>query len=172
MKKLLVIMFVVILTGCSSMPHSYRTVNAKLYTITSSYYEDIRGNFKHDTLLLYKDYAALSVFMEYFGIGTFNNENSSDTQNYYAEVFCIFPNWRFIDTILIKTDSNLYTLKDNSPSRTVRSDANVEEYLSVVLSSEIITDIKATETLTIQYSAKPITISAEGIVALKEFINK
>ena len=91
---------------------------------------------------------------------------------YSAQVQYVGSGWRFMEELLLRTDSRLHSLKDISPSRDVLYGraGTVEEIVTTNLSTEVLADLRATQTLRVQYYARPIDVPPDGIAALRAFL--
>ena len=148
--------------GCALNP-GVRMLS-KLYTTEIKEYEDLElGKWKTTSLLLFKE--------DGWGMLTVEERVSTSGVTYSFSVSYWGLGWRFTDTVKLKTDDNIYTLKDDNPSRRVWGYGNVEEIVRVSLSEDIVEDIKKTSVLRFQYYAKPYTLPEEGLAILKGFLS-
>lgn len=170
MKRIILTLFICYLVFSCATTTTERLVMSKLYSISTTEHEDIRGNFTTDSLLILKS----DVRHAYAQIVTFDKTTFDSGDVIYSVVArYLGPDWRFLDKVMIKTDTTLYTLKDDDPSRIVLSGSyvSVQEIVAVHLSKDIIKDIKETSTLTFQYYQTPKILPTEGLEILKNFIN-
>jgi len=169
MKKLVVLVLIaVVFAGCMSTNEN-RAMSA-LYSIDTQTGQDIRGTITVDSLLLWKN-----VGMSGNKILTLEKASMGSVSQYFFVVDCLMQKWIFVDSLMIKIDnSNIVTLKDNSPIRETdrRNNVYVHEVGKFAISNEIIEQLKNCNSLILQFEQPPITIPAEGIKAIKAFLNK
>lgn len=138
----------------------------QLYSIESKYHEDIRGNFITNEFILFKDISMVGK-----NIVTITEiEKENQDSNYIFGLHWDGMGWRFYESLLIKTDKKLYELKDINPTRNVITGNRVSEILRFGVSDELLTDLRDTESMSIQYYLEPINITPEGMTALKTFL--
>ena len=166
MKKIVVFLFCsFLLWGCSS---SMQLVMQPLYGTAEKTYKDINGDFTVYRLLLNKITSLASNAFEYIIL----NRTVAPKMTYYTiEVVYISDSWRFMTNLQIKIDEKYYNIKDDNPDREVGDGGTVTERLHVPLTYEQIFELSNCSSLVFQYFAEPIAIPAEGITAIKRFIN-
>ena len=164
MKKILFILgLVFVLLGCTT---TEQLIYSELYTDKTEYHEDIRGNYTAHTMSLFKDiqFAATDILE----IQKSEHENGTITGAFVLHYFG--SGWRFYESLMIKTDSGLYTLEDKDPYRKVRSGDSVIEMLYLPISKEMLVELMSTKSMTIQYYAEPHQLPVEGITRMQEFL--
>jgi len=165
--KYLFLANLILFAGCFTMSATEKEAMSPLYRVKTESYQDIRGDFTVDNFLLYKkmDLARDETF-------TISRWNDQTGRFYMARAQFIGSGWRFMETIHLKTDDGLFTNKDPRPIRNVLSGRGgmVEEIVTIVLDDATLASLKETATLQIQFYASPVTIPAEGVIALRTFL--
>jgi hypothetical protein len=167
-KLVLIAVFVLGLSGCFTMSPTEKEAMSPLYQVKTESYQDIRGDFTVDNFLLYKKTSLVGD--ETFAISRWNTQ----TEMFYtARVRFIGSDWRFMETIHLKTDDGLFTFEDSQPIHDVLSGRGgmVEEVVTVMLDDAALASLRTTSMLQIQFFASPIIIPEEGITALHAFLS-
>ena len=167
MKKIsIVLVTVLFIFGCSTMSKLEYSGN---YAVVQEDRKSIQGDYSIESFLLYK-----KSFFDLHIVSIEKIKKTSMNPYYFISIRYRGDGWEFINGIKIKTDSTLFTLVDDGPSRETLGGSKVAEHASIVLSQNNIDAIKSTNSLILQYESKykndPITIPVEGIVKLKAFI--
>lgn len=167
--KLVLLLLVTILSGCISFTTTEKQVMSPLYQVESKDYQDIRGNFTVHSFLLYKKISLATN--ESF---TIDRWNTSTGIFYTASARYLGGSWRFMETIHIKIDDELFSFSDPSPRRDVLEGraGMVEELVRVELPAGVLASLRESSSLGIQFYAGPVTIPSEGIVALRDFLRQ
>jgi hypothetical protein len=167
MKRFALLLPAVLLSACLSLTTTEKQAMSPLYHVESKSYQDIRGNFTVDSFLLYKkiSWGSNEAF-------TINKWIRSDGIYFTAESRFIGPDWRFMDSIHLKTDDDLFSYEDNDPHREVLSGGNVEESVRAILDERCLASLHSTSSLQIQFYAGPIAIPLEGLIALRAFLRQ
>lgn len=162
----IVVLVITGLAGCLGLSTTEKLAMSPLYQVTTEEYQDIRGDFTVDTFLLYKDVSMA-------GNTVVTVDRWKPPTHHTARVRYVANGWRFMEQLLLQTDTQLYTLKDDSPYREVFQGRGgvIEEIVTVDLTDEILADLRKTDTLQIQYYAGPVSIPSEGITALQTFLH-
>ena len=167
MKRLVLgcVVVMVLLVACTTM--NEKLAMSRLYSIHTNTANDIRGAVKFDTLLLHKIVRSSDnrIFM-------FTRATTDETKMYFFGVDYMGTNWLFMDTLMLRIDGQLFTLKDDSPSREtfIKGQAMVRELPKYFIDENILELLLNCSSLVIQYHQDPITIPPEGIEALRNFI--
>ena len=149
---LLAYALIFLMMGCITLSTTEKLAMSPLYGVTNQEYEDIRGDFTTYTFLLYKDtgWGGSTVV-------TVERVNSARAGIYYmARVRYTGSAWRFMDTLLLRTASQLHTLVDEFPTRTVFRDRGgvVEEVVMVLFTDAILADLCATTRFAFNITAR------------------
>jgi len=161
----LVTISILLLSSCTTTDEY---AMSSVYTIKHEEIKDIRGDFSVDNFLLYKDiWKVGGKYLVIVKRYTFqDNKIRYMISNQYDGM-----GWEFIEGIIIKTDDNVYDLKDNDPNRTIISGSRVIEIANCDLPDNIVSDIQYSKKLMIQYTFNnPVDIPDEGISRLKIFL--
>lgn len=163
----IIVLLMALLAGCLGWSTTEKLAMSPLYQVTTEEYQDIRGDFTVDTFLLYKDISMA-------GNTVVTVDRWTPPMHYTARVRYVAQGWRFMEQLLLQTDTQLYTLKDDSPYREVFQGRGgvVEEIVTVSLTDEIVADLQTTDTLRLQYYAGPVSILSEGLAALQIFLSE
>lgn len=158
-----VLLATLIMVGCSTT--SQLTTRPR-YTVLTESVEDIRGNYSVDHFILHKRQTLSTV--EVVTIDRFDFEGRLPMAHAIA-VHYSAQNWRFMDTILVKTDSRLFELVDENPTR-VTVGGGVREVVGTPFPPGLFEAMSTTETLSIQFYHQPFEIPPEGVMALRAFL--
>jgi hypothetical protein len=165
MKKIfLVLLISLIILGCTT---TEQLVMKPLYSISEKYYEDIKGNFTIQTLLVFK-----KVTVGTNAAITIDKIIAQNDTSFVITLHYIGPDWKYFEAIEIKIDDNYYKLIDSEPSRYVNSGSNVTitEVINPHLNEVLIESLLNSKKIIIQYDTSPIDIPPEAIMAIKNFI--
>jgi hypothetical protein len=141
-----------------------------LYSIDTQTRQDISGTLTVDSLLIWKD-----VGMSGNKILTFEKASIDSVNLYFLVVDYLGQKWIFIDSLMLRIDGgNIITLRDENPIRDVDRRGNnvyVHEVFKTVISDEIVGQLRNCNNLVLQFEQSLITIPAEGMNAIKTFLN-
>ncbi len=135
------------------------------FSVGTSNYEDINGTHELQHLVILKD-AWASGGMPIITI-------QRQPEEIYS-VHLIYQGgfWKFYDTIKIKADEYLMTLKDSDPYHQVlHGSGKIHEHIAARLTEDTISKLKSCSTLRIQAQNTIKDIPAEGIEAIKTFLS-
>lgn len=158
------VLFAVLAVGCSTTTEA---IYSEPYSVVSEEHEDIRGNFTLDRFVLHKDMRFASSFVVF--LDRFTPQDGGSKQ-FNLSLYYAGTDWRFIDTILVKTDSELFELTDPNPERNVRGANSVNEAVSVSFPAGFRQALLNTQSLEIQYDRGPQQVDPEGLEVLKAFL--
>lgn len=169
MKRIAVLVLAALaLGGCVGLTTTETQAMSKLYSIDAKAYESITGDFTVTSFLLYKKIGWGSN--ETFTIDRWDTKEGSW---YMASARFIGPDWRFMERIHLETDDGLFSYEDKNPKRDVLSrNASVEEVVRVELDGGALASLRSTSALRIQFYAGPVTIPADGVAALRDFLGQ
>lgn len=114
MRRFIIPLFVFFVIGACSTTE--QLVMQPLYSVTSENIANIESDFVIDRLLLYKHSNIMLQCNEILTIERFTFDSGLPT-TYAMAAHYQGNNWRFIDTICVRTDPGLFTLQDDQPTR-------------------------------------------------------
>ncbi|MBQ9630735.1 MAG: hypothetical protein IJR49_04035 [Treponema sp.] len=154
MKKLIFIMVsLIFITSCVSLYHvkhrEYDSLTSPFYTDSVQFYADI----------------LFSLFLE---------QTVSKTTSYYSiELVYSGRSWLFIgNTITIKADDDVFTIRGTKPHRHVYSVTRVEESTSARITEEQLTKIINAEIVRFEFFGDPVTITKAGKRNIRRFFEE
>jgi hypothetical protein len=169
MKRFIFSCFVAMALFMSCQTTNENLAMSSLYSTSSTTMEDIRGTMERTQLLIYKD-----VGMSGNTVVTLVKLTSGDTTVFYFVVDYLGPEWRFLDTLMLKIDNgSITTLKDDEPDRTTSRrgyNVYVRELVTFGIDSRITEQLKNCNELVIQFDTQPIKIPENGINAIRQFL--
>jgi hypothetical protein len=164
MRKISIALFtligLLIFAGCASMTStSYFDTLYEIKDVTTT---DIHGTTTARTMLIDR---AMSLS------GNESTKIMSVAGGYGLVVEGEWTNWRFVDSVSLRTDARVSEMVITiPPQRKVLSGGAVSEALFSVIPQETVDAMKTTTTLALQYKGRFVELPEEAVAAVKEFL--
>ena len=169
MKKAIIVFLVCFMfINCGTTSGGFNNMSS-LYSIKTNNVDDIRGQSILTSMLIAKN-GSMAGWAWLVSLNKFEQNNQTSfviTVEYNANHSA---GWAFIDEFLIRIDEQLFTLKDNNPTRTVIS-GGVSEIAHFSLNDTITNALESSSSITIQFHGGPNVIPVEGVNSIKNFVS-
>lgn len=157
------------IVGCST---TEQLVYSSLYSVETEVVEDIRGDFRRERMLIYKDVEMFEQVMLTYTKA--RPVGSPDVRTDWIGIWYDGQGWHFYEGLVLQTNDMTVELTDSDPNRQTISGGRVVEHLVLPVSDELRESLLGSSRLRFQlisrYHNDPVSIPDDGVHAIQRFV--
>lgn len=157
------------IAGCTSLHPSYGIISSG-QTDTAER-QTIEGMRKYETMVIVPIGSSILSDKDKVGLKVGRIFHNNNLQGYFFRAEAHLSNWAFLNSIKIKIDDTVYTLRDDDPTRQVLSHGDVTETLNFPLTSDIVEKLRNARAFSAELHGRVESVGGSQLQQMKSFLN-